>query len=287
MRFSTRASRKWSGRVTVYPELSFWVCSQSCVWSVDGLFSARVECNFSFLVFFCFVFKAADLNKMAVLWMWIYWVKPLLWIGHCLLMWNSSDEVRMTNSSNSSNHESPRSRCDTRLFGQTFLSSALSHTSVNFLPYTSLIKTKTNLAHCQLRRTCLEFFSAHRNWLNTGRVVRIYLSEEIKEPRVFKNYLVSVRLSHAGRKKDHEPKDHSWCRLHLIIPQKTECRSQGRYDAVLSILQDIQNGEFLWNFAALFQILNETIHLFTNGSSYSFEFNSFQGTRTLLESSDV
>lgn len=72
-----------------------------------------------------------------------------------------------------------------------------------------------------------------------------------------------MRLSHAGRKKDHEPKDYSWCRLHLIIPQKTEYTSQGLYDVVLAILQNIQNEEFMWNFAALFQILNERMHLFT------------------------
>lgn len=119
---------------------------------------------------------------MAVLWMWIYWVKPLLWICHFLLMSNSSDEVRMTNSNNSSNHQevtvTPAS------LPKHSFSSALSHTSVDLLPYTSLIKTKTELGHCQLRKTYLEFFSSRRNCLNTGRDVRIYLSEEIKELRV-------------------------------------------------------------------------------------------------------
>ena len=60
-----------------------------------------------------------------------------------------------------------------------------------------------------------------------------------------------MRPSHAGRKKAHEPKDHGWCKLDLNIPQKTEYRSQGLYDAALAILQNMQTGEFLWNFAAL------------------------------------
>lgn len=64
--------------------------------------------------------QVTNLNKMAMLWMWICWLRALLRMGHFLLMWNSSDEIKMTDSNNS-NCESPRSRCDARLFAQTFL----------------------------------------------------------------------------------------------------------------------------------------------------------------------
>lgn len=82
-----------------------------------------------------------------------------------------------------------------------------------------------------------------------------------------------MRPSHAVRKKDHEPKDHGWCKLDLKIPQKTEYRSQGLYDAALAILQNIQTGEFPWNFAALLPNLEWNSASLTNGTSYSFELS--------------
>lgn len=82
-----------------------------------------------------------------------------------------------------------------------------------------------------------------------------------------------MKPSHAVRKNHHEPKDHGWCKLDLKIPQKTEYRSQGLYDAALAILQNIQNGEFPWNFAALLPNLEWNSASLTNGTSYSFELS--------------
>lgn len=81
----------------------------------------------------------------------VVWVKALSWVGHFLLMWSSSDEIKMTNSNNNSNCKEVDGM-PSSLLRHSF-SSAISQTAVNVLPCTSVIKTKTNLGCSQLRRT--------------------------------------------------------------------------------------------------------------------------------------
>lgn len=95
----------------------------------------------------------------------------------------------------------------------------------------------------------------------------------IKELRFFL-IIRYVKSSHAGRRKDDEPQDGGGCKLDWKTNKKNGIQITRFGDVVPAILENIQTGKFLWNFAAaLLPNFEWNSASLKNGITYSFELS--------------